>query len=91
MKLQQTFGHDERFKMDERFLDSDREMETKSQTPVFEKDDLSKELTEEKIMSLKILSDVLGTNSMWVGENEDPRNLYRLVTSTYDEVILRQY
>jgi hypothetical protein len=77
MKLQQKFGHDQRFKMDERFLESDDEIESISKTPVFEEDDLDNQLKEEKLLSFKVLQDVLGTNSVFVDENGDARNLYR--------------
>ena len=77
MKLQHKFGHDERFKMDERFLESDDEMESMSKTSVIKEDSLDDELKEEKRLSLKVLQDVLGTNSVFVEENEDTRNVYR--------------
>ena len=77
MKLQHKFGHDERFKMDGRFLESDDEMESLSKTSLIEEDDLNNELKEEKLLSLKVLQDVLGTNSGFFEENEDARNLYR--------------
>lgn len=77
MKLQHKFGHDERFKMDERFLESDDELQSKSETSVVENDSLDGDLKEEKLLSLKVLQDVLGTNSVFVEENEDARNVYR--------------
>ena len=77
MKLQQKFGHDQRFKMDERFLESDDEMELTSNTPDFQEDDLSNQLKEEKLLSLKVLNDVLGSNSVFFEEDEDARNIYR--------------
>jgi hypothetical protein len=77
MKLQQEFGHDQRFKMDKRFLESDDEMESTSKTPSIEEDDLANELKEEKLLSMKVLQDVLGKNSVFVEETEDARNLYR--------------
>jgi hypothetical protein len=77
MKLQQKFGHDRRFKMDERFLESDDDMESTSKPLVFEEDELSNQLKEEKMLSLKVLHDVIGTNSVFVEENEDARNIYR--------------
>lgn len=77
MKLQHKFGHNERFKMDERFLESDDEMESMSKASLIEEDDLNNELKEEKRLSLKVLQDVLGANSGFVEVNEDARNLYR--------------
>lgn len=77
MKLRQKFGRDQRFEMDERFLESDDEIESTSEKPILEKDDLAQQLEEEKRLSLKVLQDVLGANSVFVEENEDSRNLYR--------------
>lgn len=77
MKLQQKFGHDQRFKMDERFLESDEEMESTQKSPMVLEDELNNQLQEEKLLALKVLQDVLGTNSVFVEENEDSRNLYR--------------
>ena len=77
MKLQQKFGHDQRFKMDERFLESDDEMESTSNAPDFQGDDLSIQLKEEKLLSFKVLNDVLGSNSVFFKEDEDARNVYR--------------
>ena len=83
MKLQQKFGHDQRFKMDERFLESDDEMELTSNTPDFQEDDLGNQLKEEKLLSLKVLNDVLGSNSVFVEEDEDARNIYKDSTDTH--------
>ncbi len=63
--------------MDKRFLESDDEMESTSKTPSIEEDDLANELKEEKLLSMKVLQDVLGKNSVFVEETEDARNLYR--------------
>ena len=63
--------------MDERFLESDDDMEFTSKPQVFEEDELSNQLKEEKMLSLKVLHDVIGTNSVFVEENEDARNIYR--------------
>ncbi|XP_028402233.1 nucleolar protein 8-like [Dendronephthya gigantea] len=83
MKLQQTFGHDQRFKMDERFLESDDEIESTLETPILEEDDLAQQLKDEKRLSLKVLQDVLGTNSVFLEESEDSRNLYRDSVDTH--------
>ena len=78
MKLQQKFGHDQRFKMDERFLESDDELESETNTAVLKEDELDKQLKEEKLLSLKVLQNVLGTNSVFIEDNDlDARNLYR--------------
>lgn len=77
MKLQQKFGHDQRFKMDERFLENDGEMDSTSKTPVLEQDNLDIDLKEEKLLSLKVLQAVLGGNSFFGERNDDTRNLYK--------------
>ena len=91
MKLQQKFGHDRRFKMDERFLESDDDMESTSKPLVFEEDELSNQLKEEKMLSLKVLHDVIGTNSVFVEENEDARNIYRYRKNNFQLMKVFQY
>lgn len=93
MKLQQTFGHDIRFKMDERFLESDEELDfdpknnlnqqTKKRpfSEVGEGDEIDKQLQEEKLLSFKVLQEVLGRNSVFVEETDDYRNHYRYVNA----------
>ena len=75
--------------MDERFLESDEELDSDAKTdfdnqtekrPSFDVsngDDIDQQLKEEKQLSLKVLQKVLGSNSVFSGEDEDSRNQYR--------------
>ncbi|XP_046851844.1 nucleolar protein 8-like [Xenia sp. Carnegie-2017] len=75
MAMQQRFGHDMRFKMDERFLDSDDE--SKSENDIRMGDDIDEELKQEKQLSWKVLHEVLGQNFMTIEDEKDIRNVYR--------------
>ncbi|XP_046862311.1 nucleolar protein 8-like [Xenia sp. Carnegie-2017] len=75
MAMQQRFGHDVRFKMDERFLDSDDE--SKSENDIYMGDDIDEELKQEKQLSWKVLHEVLGQTLLTIEDEKDIRNVYR--------------